>query len=478
MVKLKEIIIFEGIVFMTIDWKKEVEARKDDFLADLQRMLKIESVRDESIATADAPLGPGPKAALDEFLTIAKNDGFKTEEFDGLAGHIEFGEGEEDLGILAHVDVMPAGKGWETNPFEPTIKDGRIYARGASDDKGPSMAAYYGLKIIKELGLPVSKKVRFILGTDEESSWRGMTHYFEKLPKPTIGFSPDAMFPIINGEKGNFTMEIKFPKLTSTKLVSFTSGLRDNMVPGDAKAILEGISLNEIEEAFDKFTATNDLEGQVTAKDDQVEVYLVGKAAHAQEPRNGLNAGTFLAQFLMPFMENDEALQFLTFVGEKLHLDSRMNNFDLSFTDEVMGDLTMNAGIFNFDINGGSITLNFRYPKGIEDKTIFDTVSKVAKEFGANDFVKGKAMVPHYVSPEDELVQTLLNVYSKQTGQQAQGRVVGGGTYGRLLERGVAFGAQFPGAVDTMHQANEYMELEDLYRSIEIYAEAIYELIK
>lgn len=188
---------------MSIDWKKEAENRKDEMLADLKTMLEIESVRDESKGTPEAPLGPGPKEALDKFLEIGKRDGFETLELDGLAGHIEFGEGDETMAMLAHVDVMPAGKGWNTDPFKPVIKDGNLYARGAQDDKGPGMACYYGLKIIKELGLPVSKKVHFILGTDEESQWRGMTHYFEKMPQPDFGFSPDAFFPVINGEKGN-----------------------------------------------------------------------------------------------------------------------------------------------------------------------------------------------------------------------------------------------------------------------------------
>ena len=124
---------------------------------------------------------------------------------DNYAGHFEFGDGEEVLGIFAHMDVVPAGSGWDTDPYTPTIKDGRLYARGASDDKGPTTACYYGLKIIKELGLPTSKKVRFIVGTDEESGWADMDYYFEHvgLAKPDFGSLQMLNFPIINGEKGN-----------------------------------------------------------------------------------------------------------------------------------------------------------------------------------------------------------------------------------------------------------------------------------
>ena len=164
---------------MEINWKNEVEKRKDDLLEDLFTLLRVDSVRDDEKATAELPVGPGPKEALDVFLEIGKRDGFITKNVDNYAGHIEYGEGEELMGVLGHVDVVPTGTGWDTDPFEPVIKDDRIYARGSSDDKGPSMAAYYAIKIIRDLGLPVSKRVRMIIGTDEESGWQCMTHYLK-----------------------------------------------------------------------------------------------------------------------------------------------------------------------------------------------------------------------------------------------------------------------------------------------------------
>ena len=154
-----------------MDFTAEVEKRKEDLLADLFSLLEINSERDDSKADAEHPFGPGPVKALEKFLEIADRDGYPTKNVDNYAGHFEFGQGEEVLGIFAHMDVVPAGSGWDTAPYTPTIKDGRLYARGASDDKGPTTACYYGLKIIKELGLPTSKKVRFIVGTDEESGW-------------------------------------------------------------------------------------------------------------------------------------------------------------------------------------------------------------------------------------------------------------------------------------------------------------------
>lgn len=238
---------------MAIDWKKEAAARKDDFLNDLVDLLKIDSVRDDSKATEDAPVGPGPKKALEAFLALGEKDGFVTKNTGNIAGHIEYGEGDETMGVLVHVDVVPPGNGWETDPFDPVIKDGRIYARGSSDDKGPGMAAYYAIKMIKEMNLPISKRIRFIIGTDEESGWQCMDHYLAVEETPDFGFSPDANFPIINGEKGNVSLYVNTKGTTTggkNELISFDAGLRENMVPRDAVAVFNSEEAEVIEKLF------------------------------------------------------------------------------------------------------------------------------------------------------------------------------------------------------------------------------------
>ena len=152
-----------------INWLQEVEARKEALFADLFRLLKVPSVREDDKATPEAPVGPGPKAALEEFLNMAQEDGFETKQFGPWAGRVEVGSGDQLVGILGHVDVVPVGTGWDTDPFEPVVKDGRIYARGSSDDKGPTVAAYFALKLLRELGLELNQRLHLIVGTDEES---------------------------------------------------------------------------------------------------------------------------------------------------------------------------------------------------------------------------------------------------------------------------------------------------------------------
>ena len=460
---------------MTIDWQAEAAKYQADYLADLTTMLRVPSFRDDAQATPEAPLGPGPKQALTTFLALAERDGFKTKNIDNLVGYAEYGEGDETLAVLAHVDEMPAGNGWDTDPFEPTIKDGKIYARGASDDKGPGMAAYYGLKMVKALGLKLNKKVRFIVGTDEESNWTGMKRYFEVEPAPTLGFSPDAEFPLINGEKGNVSLQVHFGNQAKSpfELVSFDSGLRENMVPREAAAVINTPANDQVVTNFEAFLAAQPVTGQATQTADGLKLEVVGKAAHGMEPRNGINAGTYLATFLSQYTFGADAQDFLSFIATKLHDDSRVKQLELAYTDKVMGDLTMNVGLLHFDQqNGGDLTLNFRYPKGIEPATLTE---KIKQQLPAGATIsQGDFMVPHYVDPADPIVKDLMDVYRRQTGDtDSQPEIVGGGTYGRMMARGVAFGALFPHTEDTMHQANEFQPIDDLMAAMAIYGESI-----
>lgn len=466
---------------MTIDWKKEAEARKEDFLKDLVELLKIDSVRDDSQASADAPVGPGPKKALEAFLALGEKDGFITKNTGNMAGHIEYGEGDETMGVLAHVDVVPPGNGWDTDPFDPVIKEGRIYARGSSDDKGPGMAAYYAIKMIKELELPISKKIRFIIGTDEESGWQCMDHYFSVEEEPDFGFSPDANFPIINGEKGNVSIYVNTKADTKggkNELISFDAGLRENMVPRDATAIFLSEEAAEIEKAFYDYVEAAPITGSVAVVGNKVTIEAIGKSAHGMEPRKGVNAGTYLATFLSNFQFGGNAQSYFQLIAEHLHEASRGEKLGLEFEDEIMGDLTMNVGVFTFTPEeGGVVALNFRYPRGMSVEGIEIQLEKKLAEYGVT-LSRGGVKEPHYVPADDPLVKTLLDVYAKHTGLEAKEQSIGGGTYGRLMKRGVAYGAMFPDSVDTMHQANEFMAIDDLMRAMAIYADAIYELVK
>ena len=461
------------------NWLKIAQEQKDNYLKDLTTMLKIKSVRDDSQATQDAPLGPGPTAALKAFLKMADRDGFTTKNIDNVVGYAEIGSGDETVAILAHVDVMPAGNGWDSDPFDPVIKDGNLIARGASDDKGPGMACYYALKTLKEMGTKFNKKIRFIVGTDEESNWTGMHHYFATESAPTMGFSPDAEFPLINGEKGQVSILLDMDGNNdgNDQLKSFKSGLRFNMVPREAEAVVAVADANDTKQKFEQFLQDNPVDGQLSEEDDGVHLQLIGKAAHGMEPEKGINAGTYLALFLTQLNLGGNAKGFVDFIAQYLHDDTRAHHLNVAYTDDVMGEMTMNVGLLSFEQGGHAhVDMNFRYPKGVEPEKLLHSIQPVAKLYHFAASYDGFEK-PHYVDPTDPIVTTLMKAYADVTGDQdAQPEVVGGGTYGRLMKRGVAFGALMPNTPNTMHQANEFQPVDDLIMSMAIYMQAIHDL--
>ena len=465
---------------MSIDWEKEVSHRSDELINDLSELVSIDSSRDIEHKTSDFPLGPGPAKALQTFLHFADRDGFETKNVDNLAGRIEFGDGEDAIAILGHVDVVPEGPGWNTDPFDPVIKDGNFYARGASDDKGPSLASYYAMKIIKELKLPTSKKVQLILGTDEESEWVGINHYMEKETLPETGFSPDAEFPAINGEKGIVSFRVNFPTPKIGLVKSFNAGIRPNMVPQNAEAELDlnSIKVEELKDSLNNFLAENtEVKGNTTTEDDTIKVQIIGKGAHAMEPFNGINAATYLAKFLTTLNLNDSEKLYFSFIANDLHLDFAGEHLGIANKDDVMGELTLSPNIYEYDQDQANILLNIRYPKGDNGDTLTEKINQHLPE-NVTAVIEGHNQLPHFIDADDPLVQDLVGAYRDHTDDQTEPFTVGGGTYGRILKHGIAFGAMFPGDENVMHQPNEYINIDKLLKSTAIYADAIYRLIK
>jgi succinyl-diaminopimelate desuccinylase len=468
-----------------INWMEEVEKRKEDLLKDTQNLLHIKSLLDEINTFPDAPLGKGVKEALDFMLTLGEKDGFIPKNVGNLAGHLEFGEGQELLGILCHVDVVPEGDGWTNDPYAAEIRDGKLYARGAIDDKGPTMAAYYAMKIVKELGLPLSKRIRMIIGTDEESDWRCVEHYFKEEEMPTLGFAPDADFPIINAEKGIADLDmVQIKKAEETgkgnvEVLNFTSGKRYNMVPDFATATLniKGNQMSVVQ-MYTDFMKQYKLENSSYVENGELILEVKGISAHGMEPKKGINAGLYLAEFLSKLELDDTALQYFKFVSRYFYSDSRGISLGVAYSDEISGELTINPGkLFYSPENGGSIGMTCRYPV---TNNIHSTKTKLDELLREEGFAieKFKDTPPHHVDENEFLIQTLKKVYEEQTGEKAELIAIGGGTYARSLKAGVAFGPLFPGRPDVAHQKDEYIDIDDLLKATAIYAQAIYELAK
>ena len=462
---------------MTIDFKQEVLNHKEDLLKDLFELLSVRSILGTDI-TEETPFGGGPREALDLFLSFGKRDGYKTKLVENKAGHIEVGQGEELFGILGHVDVVPVVEAdWTSHPFKPEIRDGKIFARGSLDDKGPTMAAYYAVKLLDKLGVKWNKRVRVIVGSDEETGFRCVEAYFKHEEQPASGFTPDAMFPLVYAEKARATFDHKLKFVSEDgeynyKLVKFNGGQVLNMVIASAKAELEGEAA-DIKEKFENFLAQEKLDGEVEVGN-TIKLTLKGKAAHGSTPQYGINGATKLAEFLSTLGLDNNGKNFVNYIVEKLANDPFGEKLGINYSDDEMGEATYNYGILEYDLERkiGVVSTDCRHPKK------FDLVDRLNEINVDNiDIEVTSTKEAHYVPKDDELVTTLIDVYRKHTGDTKNDAfVLGGGTYARCLKKGVAFGLLFPGKEDTMHQANEYLEVEDLLLATAIYAEGIYKL--
>jgi succinyl-diaminopimelate desuccinylase len=475
---------------MSSYWKEQAKLLETDFLQKLKAFLSINSIEDLSTAGEGKPFGEGVAKALEFMLELGRRDGFRTKNLEGYAGYIEWGEGEEEVGVLVHVDVVTVGDNWTTPPFFPDIRNGRIYARGAIDDKGPALAAYYALKIVKQSGVPLSKRIRLIIGTDEESGWLCMERYRQLETLPEIGFSPDAQFPMIHAEKGqiNPTLAIDESKLFSDedegnwRLTSFAAGDQANSVPEKATAVValpDNAVAEGLQAKFQVYTSSNQVAGHMEWHDShELHFSLKGVPAHGMEPQKGLNAGTMLARFLhqFPFAGRDRA--FLHFLSDILHEDYYGERLNIACEDEVTGKLTVNPGILRYDQREGAmVRLNIRYPATVSREQRIALLEQQIHRLGWK-FTQLRSSKAHYVSKDHPSIQILSRIYQEHTGNPASLLSTGGATYAKTLKAGIAFGPVFPGKELTAHQTDEYAEIDDLFAAMAMYAHAMSELAK
>ena len=459
---------------MNINFKSEVLKRKHHMIEDLQKLIQINS----EMTTFDpnrkgAPFGEGTKEALDFMLGLGQRDGFETVNLEGYAGHIEYGNQKDFVGIIGHLDVVPAGNDWTYPPYGAEIHDGKMYGRGTEDDKGPTIAAYYALKILKELNVPLSKRVKLILGNDEETAWRCVRHYFSVYPEiPVSGFIPDADFPLIYAEKGITRIFIE-GTFNHPDIIDIQGGFRDNMVPDYATAVMVGTK--DYMGAFHQFLSAKNYVGHAKADDGKVILKVVGKSAHGSTPEYGENAIDRLFEF---FIDQHIDHPLIKLVENLLINDIHGHKLGVNYHDEEMGYLTNNFGVIKVKDGNYHIQLNLRYPHGVHVDDIMTKINqKVAIYQAKATLDKHQALL--YKDPNSALVQTLMGVYQKHTGDTKSKPInIGGGTFARAMPNCVAFGPHFLDKPTFIHQKNEFIDINDLILATIIYTEALYELAK
>ncbi len=452
-----------------------VDGHRDGFLQDLTDLCSIDSTAGP--AREGAPYGAGPRAALERAMEMCAGYGFRVTNHGDRVMTADMGPETPVLDVLAHLDVVGPGDGWDTDPFQPVVKpDGCIYGRGVADDKGGAVAALYAMRCVKELGLPVNGRCRLILGTDEENGSSDVAYYYRTVKPAPHTFTPDSDFPVCNAEKGFYRLSFRKtwePETALPRLTELHGGFRVNVVPGQASALIAGMEKNDLLAAATPLAAELGATVQAEQAEGGVKLTLTAKGCHAAMPETGVNANTALIRVLcgLPLApcESTKTLRAL----DKLlpHGDYYGRALGIAQSDGVTGELTCSFTMIDFTETGAQGLCDCRVPVCANEencKAVADAAMTAA------GFVpEGEMIPPHYTPAEGAFIQTLNRCYETYSGRQGGCYSMGGGTYVHDVPGGVAFGVVMPGVDVHMHGANERIPVEDLLTAVKIFAQAI-----
>ncbi len=451
---------------------------KEDFLSDLAALIEIPSVEDR--AQGNKPYGEACAKALDTMLSLCEKHGFATNNFDYHAGTAIFnGKSDEvTLDILAHLDVVAAGTGWNTDPFSLVEKNGFIYGRGVTDDKGPALAALYACLALRDLGLLPEHSVKLIFGSAEETGSSDLKHYFKTEKSAPNTFTPDADFPVYNGEKGRYVpnFSITTEDESCARVAAFECGNAPNIVPEKARCTVYGVDKNLIKEKALEIGKNLGVSYELVGD----EIICYGKSAHASTPHLGNNALTALIRLIvnLPLAECKSTRAFRSLDSILPHGDTTGLNVGVYMKEEVSGEITVAFSMLHFDGRQMLGVCDLRLPFCATEENSKAVFEKTLSDEGFT--LSGDMTKPHYVENDSFFVKSLLRCFEEVTGRQGETYVMGGGTYVHDIDGGVAFGPVFEN-IDydvNLHGANECIKLDDLLLAATIYAIAILEVTK
>lgn len=445
-------------------FKDLVHPYKEESLQTLIDFVNIDSVYDEKTVSAKMPYGKGVSEALSFVKALATKDNLEVKDIDGRAIEIYFGDKNlPNIGIFAHADVVPATGDWVSPPFAAEIRDGKLYARGTSDDKGPAIAAYYATKALYKENMINNYSVRLVIGGDEERGSSCMRYYFKEggAKAPLYGFTPDAEFPLIYGEKAitNF-VATKAVDLSPIKKIKGGEAANSVIDKAEVTLVLDEALLKALDEREVSYT--------VTKKGKEMTITFLGKSAHGSLPELGKNAAIILFKELGAFYN----LELLTHLANKYE-DPSGKTMNAYLETELLGPSTYNLGLISYDKKELTFVTNFRYPENVD---LDAHLAKLSEELMMDLSVKSTSK--HLLfDPESAFIKTLLSAYQDETGDfSSKPLAIGGGTYAKECPNTVAFGSAFKGRSGDIHSPNEHIYIDDFYAQMAIYARAIYYL--
>ncbi len=451
--------------------------RESELVSYLSRLIGINSVKSDPLP--GMPYGQGPADALALALSIAAEMGFTTANVDNYVGTVDLNERETRLGILCHLDVVGEGTGWSTPPFTAVVKDGMVYGRGSADNKGPAVAALLALKAVRDLGIPLKYNVRLILGTDEESGSSDIRYYFERYPVPPYTFSPDGTFPVVNTEKGGikgtFTKSWQ-PSAALPRITAVTGGYRVNVIPPQAEAVVEGLSVADLRPFCDTTEQATGARFTLVEEENGVRILAAGKGGHASAPEHGVNAITALISLLasLPLADSDSSRAVKDLNRLFPHGDYYAEAAGIAQEDEISGKTTLSFDIYEQTPTGCKGIFDSRTALCATKENSEDIIRAKLNEIGFE--MDGHLHPAHHTPCDSVFVKTLLSVYEQYTGLDGGCTSTGGGTYVHSIEGGVCFGAMMPDFEPGMHSADEHVRIADLITAARIFTQVIIEL--
>lgn len=450
-----------------------VEANKQNILNDIAKLVSFNSVSKES-GNPDLPFGEECKKVLDEALSMCSNMGFDTKNYNNYAGSASIGTAEKEIDILAHLDVVPAGKGWSHDAFDMLVKDGYIYGRGVSDDKGPAVIGLYAMKCFKELGVPLNYTYRTFLGCSEETGMKDIEYYLANEKMPVFAFTPDGDFPVCIGEKGIMNLNVFMPVDCKT-IQSVSGGTVGNAVCSETTAILNGVSEADLGAySKDKFIVESLESGiKITAK---------GKTSHAAKPEGSINSSLLLFDLIQNLPQLSQSEQKTSKAIVSMLSDCNGVGIGIACEDDVSGKLTHISGIISMKDNVIIVNFNIRYPVKCSGSKLIEKTRSYIEGMGFK--VDNITDAPPLYSPADtKEVAALFSAYDYVTGTKGIPYTIGGGTYARHFPNAVAFGPHFTDMVNpagdgkgSEHMPDECTSIDCAMKALKIYIYALLNL--
>lgn len=444
-----------------------IDEHQEAMIKDLMDIASIESVSQDDSSVK--PFGQGCIDVLDAMLKKGEDADFKVHNYENYVGSITYDVGkEENIGIWAHLDVVPAGENWATDPYTPVLKNGYLFGRGVSDDKSGAIGGFYIQKALRELNIPLNHNIQLFLGTNEETGMKDVEYYVSKYPSPKFSFVPDAGFPGVGGEFGRLRYILKAQQALSDDFVSLEAGSAFNIIPNKAKVILKKNTRIKYQDL------SSDFDIQQTQKG--IEITAFGESCHAAHPEGGKNAIRILTHALVSLggvCESD--LQILNFI-DHVNQDCYGTYLGIDNTDDVSGQTVSSGTVLRYEDGYVSLLNDCRFCVTDDAKRLIQNIQEQCQKHHYTVEISEESH-PYYFDKNGMILKTVQKVYHDFTSNDDEIKIIKGGTYAGMIPHAMATGISFDDVKPEglfnghggAHQPDEYLSVEGYVKGMKLF---------